>query len=57
MTHEELMDWLIGVMNVMYWAIVVLASIIVIGIFSGYVVEALAQERIISSQCTMGCSK
>jgi hypothetical protein len=57
MTHEELMDIIDKVMSVMLWAMVVCASIIVIGILSGYVVEALAQERIISGQCTVGCSK
>jgi hypothetical protein len=57
MTHQELMDMIETALNVAFWAIIVISSIIVIGMFTGYAVDKIAQNRIDSGQYVARCPK
>lgn len=59
MAHEEVFDWIIKVMNVCLWVCGVTASIVICGLFSGFVSEKYVQyqrtENCINSACDQPC--
>jgi hypothetical protein len=58
MTHEDLMDWLVTLMN---WAMVLMAvclAVLIAGFIGGYVSETVAikrADRCINSMCDATC--